>query len=254
MHLFHFLFVGRRPWDPSKRTKRSRSAPRKLLAASGSAHSSSKSGEVDRWKCLICRQCWLFLTECLAICGSSQMRIVLAVWKMQSPCCHVLVQSVCLVEVKRAGRLSDENMLQFWCCRQCWLFLTDFLAICGYNCCRCTVIFSARAWENWGFRGHKNWEKNWGKLGKIGQNWRKLGKTGRNWAELDEIGRKTQQNCSKLFKTGENWGKLGRTGQNWAKLEKIEFRWNGWRIFYAFLLVDQVHRHFFGARVRKLRF
>ena len=57
---------------------------------------------------------------------SSQMKIVLAVWKMQTPCCHVLVQSVCLVEVQRAGWLSDENMLQFWCCRQCWLFLTDF--------------------------------------------------------------------------------------------------------------------------------
>ena len=72
MHLFHFLFVGRRPWDPSKRTKRSRSAPRKLLAASGSAPCSPKSGEVDRWTyvaILICRQCWLLLTDFLAICG-----------------------------------------------------------------------------------------------------------------------------------------------------------------------------------------
>ena len=82
MHLFHFLFVGRRPWDPSKRTKRSRSAPRKLLAASGSAHSSPKSGEVDRWKyvaILICRQCWLFLTDFLAICGYNCCK-VRAIW------------------------------------------------------------------------------------------------------------------------------------------------------------------------------
>ena len=72
---------------------------------------------------------------------NSQMKIVLTVWKMQTPCCHVLVQSVCLVEVQRAGWLSDENMLQFWCCRQCWLFLTDFLAICGYNCCKVRAIW-----------------------------------------------------------------------------------------------------------------
>ena len=219
MHLFHFLFVGRRAWDPSKRTKRSRSAPRKLLAASGSAHSSSKSGEVDRWKCLICRQCWLFLTECLAICGSSQMRIVLAVWKMQSPCCHVLVQSVCLVEVKRAGRLSDENMLQFWCCRQCWLFLTDFLAICGYNCCRCTVIFSARAWENWGFKGYKNWEK----LGKTGKNWEKLGKTGENWGKLRKF---SFYEFSRVFMSfGEFWRVLVSFGQFWSVLVSFEQFW-----------------------------
>ena len=82
MHLFHFLFVGRRPWDPSKRTKRSRSDPRKLLAASGSPHSSRKSGEVDRWKyvaILTCRQCWLFLTDFLAICGYNCCK-VWAIW------------------------------------------------------------------------------------------------------------------------------------------------------------------------------
>ena len=128
-------------------------------------------------------------------------------------------------------------------------------------------FFSAHAWGNWDFWGDKNWEKNleklgnnWAKLGKTGQNWAKLEKTGENWVklgeltELNEIGRKIQQNRSKLGKTGKNWVKLRKTGQNWAKLEKIEFRRNVWCIFYAFPLVDQVYHHFFGARVRKLRF
>ena len=42
----------------------------------------SKGGEVDRWKyvaILICRQCWLFLTHCLAICGYNCCK-VRAIW------------------------------------------------------------------------------------------------------------------------------------------------------------------------------
>ena len=78
---------------------------------------------------------------------SSQMKIVLAVWKMQTPCCHVSSKCVpgrspksgVVVRWKYVAILILSSMLTIFD-RLLKSLFGNFTPICGYNCCKVRVI------------------------------------------------------------------------------------------------------------------
>ena len=132
--------------------------------------------------------------------------------------------------MSKGGEVDRWKYVAILICRQCWLFLTDFLAICGYNCCKVRAI--------WG-----NLEQFWAILGNFMQsNFMQFGAISTNFYQFLPISAIFWvQACNflnlfKIFMTQFEaiwgnflqfrviWGNFGQFHAIWGNFEGLQFR------------------------------